>query len=439
MANGTVTIRAVEALATAGLPVFLWDGEVKGFGVKATRSGVKTYVYQYRLGGRGAKTKRFTIGRHGSITPDEARKRAKRLAATVLEGVDPAEAKRKQREDRINLAFNAYGATFLERELAQRSQGFQVLAEGILRLHVYPVLRDKPLPAVTRADMVALFDALPMDKPALRRNSFAVLRRLFNWAVSRGDVPDSPLRGFAAPPAVASRDHVLSDDEISLTWRAASTLGYPFGPLVQLLFATGQRREEVAALDWSELDRLSRLWTLPAARAKNGKPHRVPLNALAIAILDSATKRTGEEAEIWPRKGPVFTTTGRTTVSGYSRAKDRLDAAMLAILEREAMEAGGDASDAAIMPWRLHDARRTLATGLQRLGVRFEVTEAVLNHISGSKSGIAAVYQRHDWAEEKRAALDAWGQFLGGLFGVQSSGNVLRFRRAARLGGRNDK
>lgn len=433
MAIGNITIRSVDALAADAQATFLWDSEVKGFGVKATSSGAKTYIYQYRLGGRGAKTKRFTIGRHGSITPDEARKRAKRLAAQVLDGIDPAESKRREASDRINLAFNAYAKQFLAREVALKSKGFHTLAEGLLRLHIIPVLRDKPLPTIKRGDITTLFDRLPADKPALRRNAFAVLRRLFNWAVGRGDLDETPLRGFAAPPVVAARDRVLSDSELSLAWKAAGTLGYPFAPLFQLLIATGQRREEVAALDWSELDRDAKLWTLPGARTKNGKPHTVPLNRLAIEVLDRATNRSGGEQSCWPRRGKVFTMTGATSVSGYSRAKSRLDAAILALMRAGAVFEGRDPDEIALAPWKLHDARRTLATGLQRLGVRFEVTEAVLNHLSGSRSGVAAVYQRHDWAAEKRHALEAWAAHIIRLLDPVDSTKILPISPVVRV------
>ena len=157
--------------------------------------------------------------------------------------------------------------------------------------------------------------------------------------------------------------------------------------------ATGQRRDEVLSMDYAELDMASALWTIPAARSKNGLMHLVPLNSLALTELQAlgANKH---------KRGLIFTTTGTTPISGISKMKSRLDGAMAEILED--VDPGNPRT-----AYRLHDIRRTVATGLQRLGVRFEVTEAVLNHVSGAKSGIAGVYQRHNWADEKRAALDA--------------------------------
>jgi integrase len=164
---------------------------------------------------------------------------------------------------------------------------------------------------------------------------------------------------------------------------------------VRLLIATGQRREEVTSLDWKELSRADREWRLPGDRAKNGEPNMVPLNDLAIAELDMVAK--GDQ---WPRKGRVFPTSSGAGFTAYSKGKNKLDKLLAAD--------GGDTLPA----WRLHDLRRTLATGFQRLGIRFEVTEAVLNHVGASRSGVAGIYQRHDWKEEKREALRQWNDHI---------------------------
>jgi integrase len=197
------------------------------------------------------------------------------------------------------------------------------------------------------------------------------------------------MAGMERPSGPASRDRVLEDWELKLVWQASHKLGSPFGPLVRLLILTGARREEVAGLSWAELREDAAMWHLPAERAKKGNPLDLPLTSLALQEL-AALKGKGDK---WPRKGLLFSTTGKTPVSGFSKAKARLDAEIAKLNEGEALNA-----------WRLHDLRRTLATGMQRLGVRFEVTEAILNHVSGAKSGVAGVYQRHNWADEKRTA-----------------------------------
>lgn len=442
MPSVNITKRTVDAAQAGDRQQVLWDSEVKGFGLLVLPSGTKSYVFQYRVGGRGAKLRRYTIGRHGSPwTPDLARKRARELAALVRTGTDPIDAERGAQEAKAaaeaerqrirELAFADYADTWLRAGLKPGTR--QRTRDGYkaaLASHVTPLLASKPLPEIQRRDVVRVMDKIPAGQPAVRRITFAVLRMLFNWAAGRGDIAASPLGGMDAPSAVPSRDRVLTDEELALALRAAAQMERPFGQFFQLIFTTGQRRNEVAGLDWSELDRAGARWTLPGTRAKNGEPSIIPLNPVAMAVLDGLASCADQDERKWPRKGLVMTTTGKTAISGFSRAKARLDADMLVLARKVAEEAGEDSADVTLAPWRLHDARRTMATAMQRLGVRFEVTEAVLNHTSGaSRSGVAAVYQRHDWAEEKRAALDAWGEHCRRLAdGAGEADNVVRLR-----------
>src|SRR5262249_52195706 len=177
--------------------------------------------------------------------------------------------------------------------------------------------------------------------------------------------------------AERARDRILTDNELCLVWHAADEIGWPFGPLVQMLIVTGQRRDEVAKMQWSEIELKERLWTLPRERAKNDRPHSVPLSPLAITIIKSVPRIAGPF---------IFTTTGETASSGYSRAKRRLDAEL-----PKNMPA-----------WRWHDLRRTLASGMARLGINLPTIEKVLNHVSGSFGGIFSVYQPHHLSHEKK-------------------------------------
>jgi integrase len=204
------------------------------------------------------------------------------------------------------------------------------------------------------------------------------------------------------PPAPPAREHVLSDIEVQLFWQATPKLSAPFDSFARILLLTGQRRSEVAGMAWAELDRASATWTIPKARAKNKAANIVPLSAPVMAELDAlAVKVWGgnwpDGKRIWPIDGLVLTTTGKTPISGLSKAKAKLDTEMVKLAGQRPVE-----------PWRFHDIRRTVATSMQRLGVRLEVTEAALHHLSGSRAGIVGVYQRHDWKDEKRAALEAW-------------------------------
>ena len=426
MPTRRVTKRAVDALTAGPATAYLWDDELRGFGVRITTAGAKAYVYQYRLGGREAAKKRATIGRHGSPwTPDTARAEAKRLALLVGQGTDPVQADKVRRRETVTLAFPSYAQRFTDEYLKTRWPRGWSLADGILRREAVPAFAGLSLPQITRAHVSEFLDRLA-DRPAVRRNAFAALRRLFRWAVSRGDLTASPIADMDAPAAPGARDRVLSDDELSAVWNAAGGMTYPFGPMLRLLAITGQRREEVAGLTWAELDQTSATWTLPATRAKNRQAHIVPLSPLAVGIVDGLarllTNAIGAKLR-WPRKGLVFSTTGKTAVSGFSKAKARLDRTITEAEQKRAKDAGEEPE--LVEAWRLHDLRRTLATGLQRLGVRFEVTEAVLNHVSGAKGGVAGVYQRHDWKDEKRVALMAWSDHLARIVAGIEENNVI--------------
>lgn len=430
MATGRVTKGAVDALQAGARNVFLWDTRLRGFGVKVTPSGAKTYVYQYRLGGRGSPTRRYTIGRHGDgLPPDLARERAEKLAAKVVHGIDPLEEERAERAERAGrVTFRDAAKRFVETHVAANWKSAPEAASRPLRLHVTPVLGAKPLAEIKRADVAAMLDRIPIEQVALRRTVYAVTSKLFAWAVARGEIESSPLDKFEAPPLPASRDRVLSEEELRYAWKATAGLEYPFGPLYRILILTGQRRDEVAGLRWAELDRAGALWRLPKERAKNAVASDVHLTARVVAELDALAGCDGvDEAERkWPRRGLIFTTTGKTPVSGFSRAKRRWDAEIRALIAKERKE---PAEQVTVPRWVVHDLRRTLATGLQRLGIRFEVTEAVLNHVSGARSGVAGVYQRYGWEAEKRAALEAWARHVDQLLTESDATNVVPMAR----------
>jgi integrase len=195
------------------------------------------------------------------------------------------------------------------------------------------------------------------------------------------------------------------DDELSRVWAAARELGWPFGPFVHLLTLTGQRRDEVAGMRWSELNLEKRLWTLPRGRVKNDKGHEVPLSAQAIMVIKTVPKKAGEDL--------LFSTTGKSPISGFSKTKATID------------EKSG------VTEWTFHDLRRTLASGMARLGIALPVIEKVLNHTSGSFRGIVGIYQRHEFADEKRHALDAWAAHVMRIVKGQPD-NVVALRDTAK-------
>lgn len=226
--------------------------------------------------------------------------------------------------------------------------------------------------------------------PVQARNVCAQLSAFYTWALPRLDrLASNPCRDAGRPPAPKARDRVLSDAELAALWEALGDEQEPWTSAIRLLILTGQRRNEVYSAEWTEIDIEQRIWTIPAVRAKNGKTHIVPLSDFAVKIIRGLERTKGTPklfpAKSSPHNGP----------SGFSKVQARLRSALGKRL--------GDVDE-----WRLHDLRRTVATGLQRIGVRLEVTEAVLNHVSGSQSGIVGVYQRYNFSTEKRLALDAW-------------------------------
>ena len=235
----------------------------------------------------------------------------------------------------------------------------------------------------------------------------------FGWSVNRGSVGTNPFAALPVVKSAAKRERVLSDLEMAEIWRAAGEASAPFGPIIRRPILTGQRRGEVAGMAWSEVSDDLTIGPCPRNERKTGRPRTCP-------------ERSGPQSfEIIFARGCWGALRERPTrISGHRRqplcgvveSQSSTDKAIMAA-RAKAVKRGGKAP-APLPPWNVHDLRRTVATGLQRLGVRLEVTEAVLNHISGSRGGIAGVYQRHDWAAEKRAALDFWGLTLARLLGA---------------------
>jgi integrase len=417
MATGKVTIDAVKKLAASARDAFLWDTDCRGFGVKCTPAGKKVYVIQYRMhGGRAAKVQRYTIGTHGTFTPDAARKEAERLLRMVAQGTDPAGEKHRMRTEANELAFSTYADLFLKLEVKKTWPRAYDFVESALRLHAKPRLKNTPLPQIGPQRLTRFFDDLP-DKPGLRRNVFAVLRRMFRWAKGRGDIPSNPMVDFDGPPAPASRDRWLNEDDLTTFLKATGNLSSPFGPYCRLLLILGQRRNEVSDMDWRELDRTNRDWIIPPARSKNKVEHLVALSDYAIAELDALAG-----GEKWPKRGNVFTTNDETPISGFSKLKKKIDKEMLDVAKEYDPHADIDR-------WRLHDLRRSAATHMQRLGIPNEHIEAVQNRLAGrSKPGAGKAYLLYEFEPEKRRALDKWGAFLASL--LADKNNVVPLAKA---------
>lgn len=421
---------------------YLWDEEVKGFGLMVTDKGHRSYILQYRLGGRGGRTRRVTIGKHGSPwTPDSARKRALELLEQVRRQIDPFDAERERLQaDRerqrvmteasvaaTKLAFSTFADRFIERYAKVEQPKSWRDTDSIFRRDLKPHFKDRLLPSIRPADVVEILEKVQERGDSAAIKAYKALRVMFGWAVEKHEIVASPMQNMKPPAKIDARERALTDAEVRLVWMAAGELGWPFGPIVQLLILTGQRRDEVGGLRWPELDLTKNQWLLPADRSKNGEQNLVPLAPKALSIVEALPRIKGETQL-------VFTTTGETAVSGFSKVKRRLDEAMLAILRREATEAGASEEDVAILalsPWRLHDLRRTVASGCQRLGIPLEVSEAILNHTSGTRAGIAGVYHVYKFEKEKRSALNAWARHVASaVSGENKVTNVISLEAA---------
>jgi integrase len=262
----------------------------------------------------------------------------------------------------------------------------------IFRKDILPVWEKRDITTISRKDVRQLLRGVGERGTKIMGNRvLSLLTTFFNWAIRQDEIEKAPTVGVDRPTKEVSRDRFLSDEEIVRFWAGCDAIGWPYGPCFKLLLLTGQRRDEVACATWNEFDIANRLWVILAERTKNGKVHDVHLSPLAIEVLESLPVINSGKY--------VFTATGENPISGWSSAKILLGKQM-----------GGD-----LEPWTIHDLRRTAATGLQKLKIRQEVTEKILNHSGGKISGIAAIYGRHDFADERIAALDAWSRYIENL------------------------
>lgn len=396
----------------AGGRLVLWDTEVKGFGLRVTATGSKTYVLRYRMGGRESALRTYTIGQHGSPwTPDQARRRALELLSQVRSGIDPAAARETGRRDAA--AEGEHRATRMFGLLADRWFKQHVQAgglrsekdiEGVLERDLKPAFLDVPVDEITKEKVAGVIEAIGDRSHDAANKAFKWLRQILNWLVEKGVLHSSPLDKVGMPYKEGRRTRTLSLMEIVVVWVALEGFSEPFRSFYRLLILLGQRLREVANMPWSEFDLEAGDWTIPAARTKNKRDHLVPMPEQALTIIEALRPDTRR------RLGPTITTDGRVGISGFSKLKERLDelvAELLATSETARALVGDQLAD-----WVVHDLRRSLATGCQGLGVPLTVTEALLNHASGSRSGIVGVYQLHDYYDEKAEALQRWADLI---------------------------
>lgn len=411
-----LTVKSVDGAKPGDTRREVPDGLLPGLYLVVQPSGAKSWAVRYRHAG---KPRKLTLGTVAALPLADARTAARAALTAAAAGNDPAAAKRTARDPATlhRNAFETVARLFIQRHAKARNRSWKETARllglredeaGALVVFggVAKQWGARRVQDITRRDVIEALDAVvDRGSPIAANRTLAALRKLFNWSIERGILEANPAAIVKPPAPAKSRDRVLTDDELIAVWRAADGLGWPFGPAIKLLALTGARREEIGALRWSEIDTDEAVIRLGADRSKTGEPRTIPLSASALEIIEALPRIN--------RSDLVFTTTGATPVSGWSKAKRTID------------EGSG------VTDWRIHDLRRTIATGLQRLAQRLEVIEAVLGHTSGSRAGIVGAYQRHAFEPEKRTALDAWARHVGALLDSESAGNVRELRRAA--------
>jgi integrase len=381
-----LTKSAIDALATPKSDLVYWDAGCPGFGVKVTPKGRRVFIVLYRTGGVGSRLRKYTIGPYGRVTLHQARVAAQKVFAAKLEGRDPAAEKRAARRRIATDRVEDLLETFIAQRLSQNRSGGEIAR--LLRREIARTWAGRSIHEISKRDVVEVVTAIEQrGAPVAANKALKATKTFLRWCVGRAVLDQSPAEGVPLPAKEVARDRVLNDQELAQIILAARKMDGPYGGIVELLALTGQRREEVARVKWDELDLVKRVWTLPKSRTKNAKEHLVQLSEQAITVLKRVDK-----------KGPfVFAVLGTKPFQKFSKAKRRLD------------QLSG------VTGWRLHDLRRTCVSGMARLGIAPHVADKILNHQAGTISGVAAVYQRHDFLAERRAALDLWGGHVGGV------------------------
>jgi integrase len=397
-----------------------WDSHTRGFGLRCSASGVRSWVVITRSLQAGQwKQQRVTLGQYPALSLAEARQKAEHAKALARQGEDPSAGVRVERQRQVDDSRNTFSAVrteFLDKYRGRQSRrpAASTLSEmtRVLGAKDFADWGDVALAKLSKRDVLDVLDAIvARGSETMANRTLAYLKLLFGWALERGIIETNPSADVKKPGSEISRDRVLSRGELRLIWDASAGEASQFNRIVRLLMLTGQRLNEVAGLRWSEIDKTAAVWRLPGERAKNHREHMVPLTKPALAILE-ARKQVQDQLATKDRPTPqlVFTTTGETPFSGFSRGKSLLDKRIQKTLAASNPDAD---RPLALKPWRLHDIRRSVATHMaEDLRIAPHVIEACLNHISGTKAGVAGIYNRALHLDERRDALHAWSDYL---------------------------
>ncbi len=362
---------AVKALAAPEREqVTYWDATTPGFGVRVSRGGTKSFVLVH-----GANRRRTTLGRYPAISLKNARDEAKQLLAELTLG----------KTQRRNMSFAAAKKRFLA-ETAERVRS-STLEEYTRLLNRHFRFGPLMMHDLTRHEVMRNIEKLK-SAPSEQNHAFTVIRIFLNWAVRHEIIDRNPLDGLNKPKPSKSRERYLSEQELKLVYEKARIEPYPYGTIVQLLILMGQRRGETSHLRWDWINSEERLITFPASVTKNKREHVIPYGDLVATVFDSTPVVGDFLFASRSEKGTVF--------RGWSKCKRRFDVGL------------------EVAPFTLHDLRRTYSSTHAMLGTPIHVTEKLLNHVSGTVSGVAAIYNRHSYIQEMRSAVDRYEEYLSG-------------------------
>jgi integrase len=394
-----LTKTVIDALPIPSKDTVHWDTGCPGFGVKVTPKGRKVFIVMFRTAGAGSRLRKYTIGPYGRVTLNQARVTAQKVFAAKLDdGRDLAAEKKDSRRrmvaDRVDDLLEAY----IAQHISQNRSASEI--SRMLRREVGLAWGSRSIHEISKRDVIDVVSAIEQrGAPVAANKVLKSIKTFFRWCVGRAVLDRSPADGVPLPAKQVTRDRVLSDGELAQIILAARQIGGPYGDIVEVLALTGQRREEVARCIWDEIDMKTRTWKLSSDRTKNAKSHEVHLSDPVLVVLSRAKKQ---------RKF-VFSRSGDIPFQDFSLAKREID------------------EHSGVTGWRLHDLRRTCVSGMARLGIAPHVADKILNHQAGTISGVAAVYQRHDFLAEREQALKLWGAHVARITtNAISDRNVIR-------------
>jgi integrase len=397
-----LTAKSIENIKSGATRREIPDGGCRGLYLIVQPTGGRAWAVRYRFEG---KTRKLTLG--GGLTLAEAREKATAALRERERGNDPAALKfdaqakaRAASADRARDTVQRLAEIFINQYARRKTRkNSWRQTEHVFHNIVLPAWQGRTVHEIQRRDIRELVENVAVDRPVMANRALAHLSKFFNWLCEQDIIAASPCAGVKPPSKEHARERILSDDEIKALWHACDAIGGPAGPAIKLMLLTGQRCGEVVGMRRSEIS--GDVWTLLPERTKNKLRHEVPLSAQAMAIIDEMPVIDEDF---------IFTSSETRRLGNMSHAKAALDAQM------QPKE-----------PWVLHDLRRTAASGMAALGIRLPVIEKVLNHKSGTFHGIVGVYQRHEYAVEKRDALARWADHVDAIVSGQKA-NVVALR-----------